>query len=252
MESQVLAARSAGLNYIAFTEHEDYNPGDYTSFYFDHHAYWHELRRLRPVHANDIYLAAGVEISEPHQHPARVASLLANYPWDVVIGSLHWVDKMHNCYLPEWVKPFGGWRVAMRAYWTEMQQLAAEGDFDILAHIDYPARYLHIPQGDRYDIAEFEDVITPVLKQVIARNKAIEINTNPLRRGKPSGNPPAIVVQWYVALGGRLLTLGSDSHAPAHIGAHLETARAIAQQAGIRDIACFFQRRATLARLETA
>jgi histidinol-phosphatase (PHP family) len=246
MENQCKAAIAAGIGHIAFTEHEDYNPGDFTSFFFDHDAYWRELMRCRRQFGRQVQLLGGIEISEPHRHTERVSWVLSKQPWDVVLGSLHWVDGKHNCYLPEWVEPFGGWRPAMRAYFAEMQQLAAEGDYDVLAHIDYPTRYLRIDPADTYDIGEFKDEIVNVLRQVVARGKAIEINTNPLRRSQPHANPPAEVVKWFIELGGRYVTVGSDSHNARHTGANIGDAIRICAGLNLNSITFFVERQAKL------
>ncbi len=44
-----------------------------------------------------------------------------------------------------------------------MLDLARYGDFDVIAHFDYPARYVRVPSGQAYDIREFEDGIRPIL-----------------------------------------------------------------------------------------
>jgi histidinol-phosphatase (PHP family) len=251
MVEQVRAAIAKGVKEIAFTEHEDYNADDPTSFYFDHTAYWRDIAHYRQQFADEIVIRGAVEISEPHRYVENVQRLLSSFEWDVVLGSLHWLDGQYNTFLPSFFTAFGNWRESFRRYFVEMQTLAARGDFDILSHIDYPARYGYAAFGEQYDIAEWEVEIKAVLKEIIARGKGIEINTNPLRRKRSEPNPPAIVVKWFRELGGVHLTVGSDSHSPHHVGAYIPEAISIARRAGFTHITTYNKRNPIFINIET-
>lgn len=239
MEAQCEAAVAMGLTEIAFTEHEDYNPDDPTSFYFQHAAYLAEVDRCRARFEGRLRILRGIEISEPHRNQQAAGDVLGRYPWDFVLGSLHWVDGRHNAFLRDFFTRFGDWRASFRMYFTELLDLARDGDFDVMSHLDYPSRYGQHVFGDAYDIAEFEAEIRPALRMLAQRGKGIEINTNPLWRGKPNPNPPAIVVKWFREEGGEILTVGSDSHRPATTGAKISEAIAIARAAGFTRLATF-------------
>lgn len=249
MREQSEAAIARGLREIAFTEHEDYNTGDSTAFFFRHDAYFEEMTRCRAAIGERLVIRAGIEISEPHVHGAKAAAVIAAHPWDVVLGSLHWMAGGINTYLEDFWTFAGDWRESFRRYFTELAVLARVADYDVLAHIDYPARYHRDRHGDGYDISGFEAWIRPVLAHVIARGKAIEINTSAWRKGLPDPNPPGVVIQWYREMGGEHLTLGSDAHAPADVGAGLARAAAIARDAGFKELTTFSQRRAIRAPL---
>jgi len=175
-------------------------------------------------------IRAAIEVSEPHVHPEKAGPVLNKYEWDFVLGSLHWIQPNINTYLDDF--------------------MTYAGDFDILSHIDYPSRYNQHIHGGAYDIAEYEDTIREVLRAVIARGKGIEINTSPWRKGLADPNPPAIVIKWYRELGGEILTLGSDSHAPKDVGAGIDRAMAIAKDAGFTRIATFEKRKPAFVKLD--
>ena len=250
MEDQCRAAILAGVAQIAFTEHEDYNPGDFTSFYFKHEDYLRKLEVCRRQFGRQLTILAGIEVSEPHVYVERAGYVLNKFDWDFVLGSLHWVHSKHNCYINDWVDAFGGWREAYRAYFLELQTLAAKGDFDVLAHIDYQARYAPPEVYAAYRIEDFEDVIRPTLAHLIVRGKGIEINTSALRRGLANPNPPAIVVKWFHEMGGTILTLGSDSHNPRHTGFGISIALEMARSAGFSKLATFQHRQVTLCNID--
>jgi histidinol-phosphatase (PHP family) len=248
MERQVQAALAAGLHEIAFTEHEDYNPDDMTAFFFDPAAYVHELNRCRAKYGDRIALRQAIEISEPHRYPTRVSAVLQAHDWDFVLGSLHWLTPWINTFEPSFFtyRGEGNWRESFREYFIELAELAQHGDFDVLAHIDYPSRYGQAFFGAEYNIGEYETEIRKVLGILIARGKGTEINTSLLRRNRPHPNPPQVVINWYRQMGGEILTIGSDSHAAKDTGAHMHVAVQMAKQAGFSHIATYAQRKAKL------
>jgi histidinol-phosphatase (PHP family) len=250
MAEQCEAAISKGVKQIAFTEHEDYNPNDVTSFFFKHEAYLEEMARCRERYGDRLTIRAAIEVSEPHVHPEKAGPVLAKHPWDFVLGSLHWMQPGINAFDEAFMTHAGDWRVSFRNYFAEMITLAQAGDFDILSHIDYPSRYNKHVHAGAYDIREYEDIIREVLRAVIARGKGIEINTNPLRKGLADPNPPAVVIRWYHELGGEILTLGSDAHMPKDVGAGIDRAMAIAKDAGFTHIAVFEQRKPAFVKID--
>ena len=248
MENQVKSAIDKGLTQIAFTEHEDYNPDDSTSFYFRHDDYMRELARCREIYGDQIKIRAAIEISEPHRYPARAAAVLARYDWDFVLGSLHWLTPWINTFEPAFFTYRGAdaWRDSFRDYFVELAQVARHGDFDILSHIDYPSRYGLKFFGENYNIAEYEPEIREVLRALVERGKGTEINTSILRRGRKDPNPPQIVINWFREMGGEILTIGSDSHAAKDTGSHMDVALGMARTAGFTHIAAFERRKPTL------
>ena len=246
MEAQCRAALAMGIRQIAFTEHEDYNPDDSTSFFFRHEDYLQEVARCRALFGDTLIIRQAIEISEPHRFPDRASLVLSAYPWDFVLGSLHWLNTWINTFEPAFFTYCGDWRRSFRDYFIEMAQLARYGDFDILAHIDYPSRYGLKYFGDDYDITEYEKEIREILKIIIDRGKGTEINTSILRRGRKDPNPPQTVINWYREMGGTILTIGSDSHNPEHTGQHMDVALNMARSAGFTQIATFEQRNVTL------
>jgi histidinol-phosphatase (PHP family) len=250
MRVQCQSAIDAGIQQIAFTEHEENNPKEYLPFSFDHPAYLHEMQNCRAEFGEHLTLRAAIEISEPHRYAVETARVLRRYPWDFVLGSLHWIDADTNTNAREFFTRYGDWRDSFRAYFREMQNLARHGDFDILAHMDYPARYSRPYCGDDYDIREYEAEIRPVLQALIERGKGMEINTGSLRKRLPAACPPQPVVDWYHDMGGTILTVGSDAHRSVDVGADITAALDMARAAGFTHIATYERRKSTLISIE--
>ena len=69
--------------------------------------------------------------------------------------------------------------------------------------------------------------MTEILKSVIADGKGIEVNTSSYRYHLPDSTPSREILRLYRALGGEIVTIGSDSRRPGQLGAHIETAKAM-------------------------
>ena len=103
MLSLAQAAQSRGLNGIVFTEHGEWYPGDEAYGYLDLDAYFAEINEacthfITQAGCGEAFaLLSGIELGNPHEFPEQVAALLAGYPFDMVIGSVQWIDN-----LPGW------------------------------------------------------------------------------------------------------------------------------------------------------
>ncbi|HEX7102185.1 MAG TPA: PHP domain-containing protein, partial [Nitrolancea sp.] len=93
METACEQAIALGLSEICFTEHVDLVPDDPDSGYFDPAPYFSELERCRELFAGRLTIRAGAEFGESHRIRARQDELTATYPFDFIIGSLHWVGS---------------------------------------------------------------------------------------------------------------------------------------------------------------
>jgi histidinol-phosphatase (PHP family) len=244
MAEMCQAAIDKGIPEIGFSEHYDLHPGEIQcrdSFQLEPWAA--ELKRCRAEFAGRLTVRAGVEIGEPHLFAAEARDLLARYPFDYALGSLHWVgadsvfDRGYFERHPA--------EEAFPAFFAELERMTAVGGFDILSHFDVPVRTAFAIYG-RYDPRDHEDFIRPVLRNVIAHGIALDLNTAALRRRAHLLTPGPDILRWYVELGGERVTLGSDAHEPRQVGAHLADAIAIARAAGLKYLTHFERRQARL------
>lgn len=239
MEEACRQAIRLGLREVCFTEHVNYVPEDEGSGYFDPAAYFAELQRCRAVFDGQLVVRAGAEIGEVHRYDADADFLTASYPFDFVIGSLHWVGP-DLVMTPEY---FDGKSLdqAYTAYFKELLALVNYGGFDVLGHLDVPKRYA-VDRHGSFDPAPFAEPIRAVLRACIDHGIGIEINTGTIRRtgGDPSPSPE--VLGWYRALGGEILTIGSDGHRQAHMAYEFDKALALAREAGFSHLSIFERR----------
>jgi histidinol-phosphatase (PHP family) len=241
METACEEAIALGLPEICFTEHVDLVPDDPDAGYFDPAPYFAELARCRERFAGRLTIRAGAEFGESHRIRAQQDELTATYPFDFIIGSLHWVGP-RSVMAPDYFEGRTR-REAYGAYFAEMLDLIRDGDFDVLGHLDVPKRYEY-PAHGRFDSSEYADEIRAVLAACIDRGAGIELNTGSMRRTEGDPSPSPEVLSWYRELGGEILTLGSDGHRPPHMAYDFARALAMIRAAGFTHLTTFERRKA--------
>lgn len=232
-----------GIPEIGFTEHFDLHPQEPCQNWFRPDPWWAELERCRAEFAGQLTIRAGIEVGEPHIYGTEAHALLARYPFDYALGSLHWVGR-HSMFDINYFKVQSE-EVAYSTFFVELEKMTRQGGFDILSHFDVLTRTAQAVYG-HYDAQNYEDLIRPILYNCIEQGIALDLNTSALRKRANVLTPNLEILRWYVELGGERVTLGSDAHKPHDIGSHLDVAIAIAKQAGLRYLTYFEGRQATL------
>lgn len=191
-----------GLKAICITDHVDFNPNDYGFNYYRAKEYMNAIEKARLDFKDKIVVLSGIEFSEPHLYKDKLHEL-HNIDYDVILGSIHWLGdefvgqkKLLENY-PQAV-------VEEKYYGMVLKSIEA-GGFDVLAHLDFPKRYYES------SLAE-SSLLIKILKALIDRDIALEINTSSLRKGHTESMPSIPIIEDYIKLGGRKLTIGSDAH----------------------------------------
>lgn len=239
MEAACQAAIERGLDEIAFADHLDFGP-DESHGYFRKTAYLAAIERCRARYDGELTVRTGVEVGEPHLFVGEASDVIGQDDFDVVLGSAHYAAGMK----PAWREAFfeQPLRLAYRAYFSQVVDLAANGDFDVLGHIDLIKRDAR-KFGKPYDGPEpYVDLIMTALRSLVERGKGLELNTSPLRRGQPEPCPSLEILRWYRELGGEILVIGSDAHSPEAVGADIDLAVELAKSAGFDRLSTFSKR----------
>lgn len=233
------AALRQGLREVCFTEHVDLSPWEETRGFFKPDAYVTEVRRCQEVYKGRLTIRMGIEAGEPQLVREELAELLSAWPFDFVLGSAHWIDR-GGAFFSEVYRVHPADHVE-REYFQRVLELAKDGDFDSLGHLDLVRRYRPEALGP-FDPSGHEDAIREILRIIVRRGKAIEINTSPLRKGLGATCPDLTVLRWYKELGGEQVTVGSDSHGPEQVGTGFEVALGMLHAAGFDRITTFADR----------
>lgn len=242
------AAIDTGIPEIGFADHLDFIPEDPCCGFFKAEAWWHDFLQCRQQFEGSLVLRAGIEIGEPHRYADLIQPLLAQFPWDYCLGSLHWIagdcvfDRETFNHPPE---------VVYKRYFNEMYEMVQRADFDVLAHMDVIKRYGFDAYGF-FDPLQCEQQIRAILRTCAERGIALEVNTATLRRPAGETSPAEPVLTWFLEEGGQWITIGSDAHQPEQIGAGLDVVLKDLRKAGYQHIARFKARRASPLAFTTA
>lgn len=254
MEEMVKKAVMLHHKSICFTDHIDYGfPKEQGSFLFDIPLYFEEIARLKKSYGEQIFIYQGVEMGIKPDVCESCRSLTANFPFDFVIGSTHLVDNK-DPYYPEFWEGKSEYEGILKYYESTLENIRCDLDFDVYGHIDYIIRYTPSameqrragkPVSSRYSDAmgTFGDIMDTILKELIARGRGIECNSAGLHYGLSHPNPHEAVLKRYLELGGEILTIGSDAHAPEYLGYAFEEVSGLLKETGFRYYTTFQNRK---------
>ena len=239
MAVQCEAAIAAGVTEIAFCDHLDHEPEDpgYGSYRPD--AFFASVEACREQFGDRLTILAGVEADYNERIAEEVEDFLSKYQFDFVIGSVHYGEDGKIIFQ----EYFDGrtWDDVYLPYVERLKLAAQSGLFDTLGHIDLPKRYA--PKDMRtYDPLRYKDALQGLFEVLIDQEMSFEINTSGLRQTPQTSMPGPAIVRWYVEAGGTLITTGSDSHAPQHVGSGIVQTMDMLELNGIDSVSSFRER----------
>ena len=239
IEDMCKAQIAKGTKYWAVTDHCD-------GWFFTEWNVFEPIRRsydtvqaLKPKYADQIELLSGVEISEGFWYPdfGSVAEKLCDY--DFIIGSAHAV-RFNGERTPYSMVDFSQLDSAtvhayLDTYFDEVQVMFDQSDFDVLAHLTCPLRYITGKYGHAVDMTRYADKMTAILRRTIDEGKALEVNTS-CYGSMGVWMPTADIIRQYYELGGRLITVGSDAHVTEHAASYIPQALAMLKEIGFEHV----------------
>ena len=137
----------------------------------------------------------------------------------------------------------------MNHYLDEVIKMASLCDYDSIGHIDFPIRKMEKAyNGDvsKYDLRPFEAKIRKILEIIIQRGKALEVNTRGLIVWHKEICPSDWVLEMYKSMGGKYITIGSDSHWPDRLALGNEEAMAKLKRCGFDYVTYYKDRKPVL------
>ena len=83
-------------------------------------------------------------------------------------------------------------------------------------------------------------LITQILKCVIENGKGIELNTSSIKYQLDDLMPSTDILKLYLELGGKIITIGSDSHRKEDLGSHIKELRKVLKDIGYTEFTTFY------------
>lgn len=248
VEDMVKSAIAKGLYAFAITDHCEINEFSQRNHPKPIEDGIKDIVALREKYADkNITLLAGVEIGQPLHDGRLCQEVLALKGLDVVIASLHCVKGMPDYYYIDFTKmKTDEVKRLNERYFEELYEIAKSADFDVLAHITYPFRYIckamQAHSWLKLSTEVYDDQIEKVLQMIIKRGKSLEINTSTLTSiGETM--PPERILRLYKKLGGELISFGSDAHDIKDVARGIQNGYAIAKSIGFDNATYFVDRK---------
>lgn len=258
VEKSALAAASKGFGGICFTDHCDfYVPKMKEQFepivseVFDVDAQQEEIDRVNRMAADGAFGGAvprkfrilkGIELGLGEKNHEQAKDLLSRHRFDQIIASVHYLEDTDPYFGPyykgkNWKEAYGRY---LEALLRGMRRL---GDFDVMGHFDYIARYAPYPK-ESVLYKDFPGLFDEIFKYLIENGKGLEINTKSYKAyGLRIPSLDKDILIRYLELGGEILCLGSDSHTPEQVGFRFDYFAQYVKMFGFRRLGHFEGRR---------
>jgi histidinol-phosphatase (PHP family) len=189
--------------------------------------------------ATGLPVALGLEVDHYEGRMDKVSALLEGYPFDVLLGSVHWLGAwgFDNYEDPVVSAEWDARSVdhVWDRYACALEELAASGVCDVVAHPD-----LAKVTGQRPAVV---DEYHGRMAETIATNGlAAEVSSAGWRKPVAEAYPaPALLRR--LAAAGVPVTTASDAHRPSDVGAGVEELRPLLADAGYRALTAYRARR---------
>ncbi len=232
------AAMNASLRAIAITDHFDCE--SFEKFHLNRSAKqsMFAIKKAQAVFAGKLLVIAGVELGQPLED-LNAADFALNLNFDFVLGSLHALPGRDDFYDMDYSLPENDPERLMKEYFENIKNLIDWGNFDSLAHLTYPMRYIRKRSEKIPDMEDYKDDIRDIFKMLAERDKALEINTSDLFRNFYETVPSKDLIAYYKECGGKRITVGSDAHDFCNVGKGIPEAMDIAKACGFESITLF-------------
>ena len=255
MEQVIKDAITKGFDELCFTDHVDYGikkdwdepgemiyrkggagePDQMPVANVDYPVYYKTFQKMKELYQDKISLKFGLEFGMQAPTVEKYEKLFSRYPFDFIILSVHEIEDKEF-----WDQGFQNGMTQQEyneRYYEEMLYLVQNyHNYSVLGHMDLITRY---DKAGVYSFEQLKPILTKILKIVITDGKGIEVNTSSHRYGLKDLTPSRDILKLYKELGGKIITIGSDSHKPEHLGAFVDETKEELKALGFEQICTF-------------
>lgn len=248
LEEYIQSAIAKGLSEIGLSDHMPLLHVDPADYYPEMAMpmeelprYVEECLRLKEKYSGRIAVRVGLEGDFIEGYEDEIARIVEAYPWDYVIGSVHFLGTWDVTDFRQ-VHNWEGKNVidVYETYYDAVCKAAATGLYDYIGHIDAIKRFGYRPEEDA---TALED---RALQAVAKHGLAIELNAAGIHTAAKEMYPSRRMLERAFALG-IPVTYGSDAHHPDRVGQKWEEASAMLKSVGYSQLATFNGRQRRLA-----
>lgn len=214
-EKYIESAQKNDINVIGFSEHYDYDAildGAKNVSLVDIPSYLknaEELEKRFPA----VKILRGIEVGYSDVAVPRYREIAEKYPFDYIINSVHTLPNRGDCYYASFFDGLTIKRAYTDYFKAVLKSIDAPFDYQIIGHVGYVSRY-RTEEERTIRYADYAGVLEEILKEIIRKDKCLEINASAGTSGS-TFLPDTDIIEKYLQFGGRKLSYGSDAHAVA-------------------------------------
>ncbi len=233
-------ALTVGLEEIGFSDHAPLvshrDPG-ITMDFDELPTYYKMIEEVQAKFKGKLRIKMAIEADFIPGYEAKTKKILDDYPYDYVIGSVHFIKNWgfdNPAERQQWNEQ--DVNQVYRDYFDLLRQSAQTRLFNIMGHVDLVKKFGNRPTEDM--TSEIEKT-AKVFKE---SGVAVEINTSGLRKPVKEMYPSLAYLKIY-AQAGVPLTFGSDAHDPKDVGKDFDKSIELAKVAGYKEYVVFSKRK---------
>ena len=206
-----------GISGFALTDHADME-------YYEERDTYNRIKKslsdaleAREKYKDILEVYTGIELGGYLASPEKAKEVLSLTPFDVVLCSVHGAEweKWGRFYskiefFEDQVRD-DELLTYLDDYFKILMKTAKAFDYDVLAHIVCPARYMTGRYGRKTELKNYADEIAEIMKTVIDKGAALEMNVAGFKKYTMQSE---WLFSLYKDLGGKYVTIGQDTHKP--------------------------------------
>lgn len=202
--------------------------------------YFSELLDLREAYEDRIAVRIGLEVDYIEGAEHLLEDIVAKYPFDFLLGSVHCLPMLGWRHISEYVKVNQAQVYA--AYFEAIESAIRCAMFQSIAHIDFIWRYVSWPEAPEEILQEY---ISDAVKLSAKSSTNIEVNANGFlwsQINDDRGFDPFALLLDAIRKHRAAITIGSDAHTPDLVGKAFPQIIDMLKRKGIDTVSLFEQK----------
>ena len=202
---------------------------------------YNDVIRARGKFNDKLMILAGMELGQPTQELKYSDIALNLCDFDYILASLHNIKDEKDFYYLDYSSV--NIHELMTKYFDEILEIVEWNKFDVLAHLTYPLRYIQGKNRIKVDLSRYSKIIDEILLNLIKNEKGLEVNLSGFKGPLNNSMPNFRIIKRYKDLGGKIITIGTDSHKKEYIGKYIDKGFKIITDAGFEEISYYIKRK---------
>lgn len=243
VDDMCASALEKGAKGIFITDHCDIDGVKEECWDFENKQF-NDVQNSKARFKDNLEVYCGVELGQGIYEKELSQKFIEAYDFDYVIGSVHNLENMQDFYFLDY-KKYDIYELLNR-YFLDILETAKWNKVDSIAHLTYPLRYIVAREHIDVDMSKFDHIITEIFEVLINNDKALELNVSGLTMDINDTLPNKKYIKKFHDMGGKYVTIGSDSHYTDKVCQDVDTGMDILKECGYTHFTIFEKRKPKL------